>query len=247
MDKLIYIAMTGAQHSLYQQAATAHNLANASTTGFRAEVNSFRALPVYGDGLPTRVYVADSTVGSDFTPGVLQKTGRELDMAIEGKGWFAVQAPDGSEAYTRNGSLQISPNGLLQTRNGLDVVGDAGPISIPPDTDVTIAKDGTISTVPTGQTPNAVAIVGRIKLVNPPENTLVKNDDGLFRLKDGTSAPADAAVKLQAGALEGSNVNVVESLVGMIEQARQFDMQMKLLQTADTNSQSASKLLNLNA
>ncbi len=247
MDKLIYIAMSGAQHSLYQQAATAHNLANASTTGFRAEVNSFRALPVFGDGLPTRAYVVDSTVGADFTPGVLQQTGRELDMAIEGKGWFAVQTADGSEAYTRNGSLQISPNGLLQTRNGLNVAGDGGPISIPPDTNITVAKDGTISTVPTGQTPNAVAIVGRIKLVNPPENTLVKNDDGLFRLKDGAPAPADAGVKLQAGALEGSNVNVVESLVGMIEQARQFDMQMRLLRTADTDAQSASRLLNLNA
>jgi flagellar basal-body rod protein FlgF len=247
MDKLIYIAMSGAKHALNQQAATAHNLANVSTTGFRAELNAFRALPVHGEGLPTRVFVTDSTVGADFTPAVLQETGRDLDVAIEGQGWIAVQMPDGTEAYTRNGSLQMNANGQLQTRNGLNVMGDAGPLAIPPDVIVTIGRDGTVSTVPTGQIPNAVAVVGRIKLVNPPEKDLVKNGDGLFRLKDGNPAPADANVKLVSGMLEGSNVNVVETLVGMIDQARAFEMNMRLLRTADTDAQQASRIMNLNA
>lgn len=246
MDRLIYIAMTGAQHAMYQQAATAHNLANASTTGFRAELDSFRALPVQGDGMPTRVFVTDSTVGADFTPGVLQQTGRNLDVAIEGKGWIAVQTADGSEAYTRNGSLQMDPNGLLQTRNGLNVMGDSGPIAIPPDVVVSVGRDGTISTVPTNTIPNTVAILGRIKLVNPPENNLVKGADGLFRLKDGSAAPADVNVKVASGSLEGSNVNVVEALVGMIDQARQFDMNMRLLRTATDDAQKASTIMNLN-
>jgi flagellar basal-body rod protein FlgF len=243
---MIYIAMTGAKHAMYQQAATAHNLANASTTGFRAELNAFRALPVYGDGMPTRVFVADSTVGADFTPGVLQDTGRDLDVAVEGKGWLAVQMPDGTEAYTRDGSLQMSPNGLLQTRHGLNIMGDAGPIAIPPNVVVSVGKDGTVSTVPTDQTPNTVAVLGRIKLVNPPEGGLVKSGDGLFRLKDGNPAPADVNVKLTSGALEGSNVNVVDSLVSMIDQARAFEMNMRLLRTADEDSQQASRIMNLN-
>lgn len=247
MDKLIYIAMSGAKHAMAQQAATAHNLANVSTTGFRAELNAFRALPVQGEGLPTRTFVTDSTVGADFTPGVLQQTGRNLDVAIEGKGWIAVQTADGSEAYTRNGSLQMDTNGVLQTRNGLNVMGDAGPIAIPPDVIVTVGRDGTVSTVPTNTLPNTVAILGRIKLVNPPENNLVKGADGLFRLKDGNPAPADVNVKLTSGALEGSNVNVVEALVGMIDQARQFDMNMRLLRTASDDSQQASRIMNLNA
>lgn len=247
MDKLIYIAMSGAKHAMAQQAATAHNLANVSTTGFRAELNAFRALPVQGEGLPTRTFVTDSTVGADFTPGVLQQTGRNLDVAIEGKGWIAVQTPDGTEAYTRNGSLQMDTNGILQTRNGQNVMGDAGPIAIPPDVIVTVGRDGTVSTVPTNTLPNTVAILGRIKLVNPPENNLVKGADGLFRLKDGNPAPADVNVKLTSGALEGSNVNVVEALVGMIDQARQFDMNMRLLRTASDDSQQASRIMNLNA
>ncbi len=247
MDKLIYIAMSGAKHALNQQAATAHNLANVSTTGFRAELNAFRALPVQGEGLPTRVFVTDSTVGADFTPGVLQETGRDLDVAIEGQGWIAVQMPDGTEAYTRNGSLQMNANGQLQTRNGLNVMGDAGPLAIPPDVIVSVGRDGTLSTVPTNTIPNAVAILGRIKLVNPPEQNLAKYGDGLFRLKDGNPAPADANVKLTSGFLEGSNVNVVEALVGMIDQARAFEMNMRLLRTADTDAQQASRIMNLNA
>lgn len=247
MDRLIYIAMTGAKHTMWQQASTAHNLANATTTGYKAEANAFRALPVQGDGLPTRAFVVDSTTGADLSSGAIQQTGRDLDVAVQGKGWIAVQTADGSEAYTRNGSLQISPNGILQNRSGLNVLGDGGTIAIPPDTDITVGKDGTISTVPTGQTLTAVATVGRIKLVNPPEADLVKGSDGLFRLQSGQTAPADAKVSLLSGSLEGSNVSVVDALVSMISLGRQFDLQMKLLQSAEANAGKASQLLNMNA
>ncbi len=246
MDRLIYIAMTGAKHALWQQASTAHNLANVTTTGYRAETNAFRALPVFGEGAKTRAFVVDSTTGTDFTPGVIQQTGRDLDMAVQGKGWIAVQAADGSEAYTRNGSFQISPNGVLQTRNGLSVMGDGGPIAIPPDNDITVAKDGTISAIPTGQTLTSVTAVGRVKLVNPPEMDMVKGDDGLFRLKSGQPAPADANVVLASNSLESSNVNMVEAMVNMITHARSFELQTKLLTKAENNEAKASQLLNLN-
>ncbi len=247
MDRLIYIAMTGANHVMLQQASVAHNLANATTTGYRAETNSFRALPVVGEGSPTRAFVVDSTTGADFAPGVIEQTGRDLDVAINGKGWIAVQAVDGGEAYTRSGSLQTGPNGLLQTRDGLNVMGDGGPIAIPPDSAITVAKDGTISTIPAGQTPNTITILGRIKLVNPPDGNLVRGDDGLFRLKDGTAAPADANVALAPSSLESSNVNVAQALVDMIGLARQFEMQMKLLQTAQSDANQAEQIMNINA
>ena len=247
MDRLIYVAMTGATHTLGQQATTAHNLANAATTGYRSETNVFRAVPVLGGGSPTRAFVVDSTVGANFTPGAIQHTGRDLDVAVQGPGWIAVQLANGAEAYTRNGSLQISANGVLQTRNGLNVQGDGGTISIPPDNNITIAKDGTVSVVPTGPRPSTVAAVGRIKLVNPPEAQLVKGGDGLFRLRGGGEAQADASVSLMDGALEGSNVSVVQEMVNMIALARQFDMQMKILQSAENNSRQASQILNLRA
>ena len=245
MDRLIYTAMTGASHVLQQQAAVAQALSNTGTPGYRAAVNTFRAVPLVGDGLPTRAFVVDSTAGADFAPGALQQTGRELDVAVQGQGWIAVQAANGSEAYTRNGSLQISANGILQTRSGLAVAGDGGQIAIPPDTEITIARDGTISTVPSGPKPSQVVVVGRIKLVNPPLAQLVRGADGLFRTRDGVPAVADAAVMVASGGLESSNVNVVEAMVNMISLARQFDMQMKMLQSADSNARQAGTILNI--
>lgn len=245
MDRLIYTAMTGASQVLQQQAVVAENLANASTPGFRAALSTFRAVPLAGEGLPTRTFVVDSTPGADFTPAAFQQTGRALDVAVQGEGWIAVQGPDGKEAYTRNGSLQISPNGVLQTRNGLNVTGDGGPITIPPDTEVTFAKDGTISTVPSGSQATSVIEVGRVKLVNPGAAQLERGGDGLFRLKDGTTAVADANVGIVPGSLEGSNVNTVEAMVNMISLARKFDMQMKMLQSADNNARQASQIMNI--
>jgi flagellar basal-body rod protein FlgF len=243
MDRMIYTAMTGASHILDQQAVVAHNLANVATNGYRADTSMFREVALRGDGLATRSFVVDSTPGANFAPGPINTTGRDLDVAVQGPGWIAVQAADGSEAYTRNGAFQISPNGVLQTASGLNVAADGGNISIPADTLVTIATDGTVSGVPTGTKPGSVVTLGRIKLVNPDEKSLSKGPDGLFRIAGGGSAEADSNVVLAPGALEGSNVNAVETMVSMITLARQFDMQMKLMQTADKDSQQASQLL----
>lgn len=242
---MIYVAMTGAKHTLGQQATVAHNLANVSTNGYRAVANAFRAVPVTGDGLPTRTFVVDSTTGSSFAQGPLQRTGRDLDIAVQGPGWIAVQSDDGSEAYTRNGSLQISPNGMLQTRDGRNVLGDGGPIAIPPDSIVTIASEGTVSVVSTVPPPKSVNALGRIKLVNPDPKQLARGNDGLFRLAGGGSAQSDPKVALESGALEGSNVNVVEEMVTMISLARQFEAQMQLLNNAQKNATQASQLLNI--
>jgi len=243
MDRLIYTAMSGANHLLDQQAVVAHNLANANTTGFRAELSAFRVVPVVGDGLNTRAFVVGSTVGADLTPGVMQQTGRPLDIAIQGAGFIAVQTADGGEAYTRAGDLQVGANGQLVTRTGNAVLGDGGPIAIPPEAMLTIASDGTISTVPTVGVPNAVSIVGRIKLVNPSESEIVRGGDGLFRMKSGDPADSAANVALASGTLEGSNVNVIEAMVSLIENARQFDMQMKMLQAAEGNASQATTIL----
>ena len=247
MDRVIYIAMSGAREVTRQQAAVSHNLANVSTQGFRQELDVFRALPVVGEGAKTRAYVMETTPRSDFTQGVLQQTERPLDVALRGPGWIAVQGPDGKEAYTRMGHLQASQNGVLQTGNGLDVLGDSGTIAIPPGQDVLIGKDGTVSTIPVGAERNAVTIVGRIKLTNPAETDLLRGDDGLFRLGSGQPAAADANVTLVAGALESSNVNPAEALVNMVSLSRQFEMNLRVLTAARDNDTAANKILSATA
>lgn len=245
MDRLIYTAMTGAKHIMEQQATVSNNLANATTNGFRAQLDSFRAVPVIAEGLPTRTFVVDATVGSDFRTGPIQQTGRALDVAVQGDGWIAVERADGSEAYTRQGSFKLSENGLLQTQSGLNVMGDGGPITIPPDVIVTVAKDGTISSVPADAGPGVSTVIGRIKLVNPAEASMVRGDDGLFSVKDGEAADADANVTLLGGALEGSNVNVVDSMVSMISLARQFELHMNMMKNAENNAAKADQFLAL--
>lgn len=245
MDRMIYIAMTGAKHILSQQTTVSQNLANVTTSGFRAQVDAFRAIPVIAPGLATRAYVVDSSVGDDLRPGVVQTTGRDLDVAIHGKGWIAVQGPDGKEGYTRYGSFAINPNGVLQTRTGLNVLSTGGPLTIPPDSDITVAPDGTISVIPTTGDKNQVTEVGAIKLVNPPEDQLVRGDDGLFHLREGI-ADVDPNVRIQSGALESSNVNASEALVQMISLARQFDLHMKLLQNAEQNDAKSAQILSQN-
>jgi flagellar basal-body rod protein FlgF len=245
MDRLIYTAMTGAKHVIEQQSTVSHNLANAMTNGFRAQLDSFRAVPVLSDGLPTRAFVVDSTVGTDFTPGPMQQTGRDLDVAVQGKGWIAVDVGNGTEGYTRDGSLKINENGLLQTEKGMNVMGESGPITIPPDETITISKDGTVSTIPKAGAATSVNVLGRIKLVNPAEANLVRGDDGLFRSKDGKPFDADANVTVVDGSVEGSNVSVVSAMVDMISLGRQFEMQMKLLTNAENNASKASQILTL--
>lgn len=247
MDRLIYTAMTGAKHVFMQQAGTANNLANASTVGFKAQEHRFQAVPVLSEAMPTRAFVVDASVSDVMDEGPLMFTGRNLDVAVNGRGWLAVQLPDGSEAYTRAGSLDVDVTGLLQTKSGYPVAGDGGPINIPPDNRIEIAPDGTVSIVPTFGTPNNANAIGRIKLVNPPEADLVRGPDGLFRLRSGQPAPADETVKLTSGTLEGSNVNVTDAMVNLISLSRQFEMQMKMMQTADTNAQRADQLLSMNA
>ena len=246
MDRLIYTAMTGANQVLEQQATVSHNLANAGTTGFRAQLDSFRAVPVLGPGLPTRTQVVDETSGADYSQGSISETGRSLDMAIDGSGWIAVQTSDGKEAYTRAGSLKINQNGLLQTESGAMVLGDNGPIAIPYNTPLMIGKDGTISQETPDTVPVTMELVGQIKLVNPPEDNLKRGDDGLFRTKNGTPVPRDPAVFAIGEALEESNVNMVESMVKMISLGRQFEMNMKLLKDVDDNANKASQIMNIN-
>ncbi|MGH8670753.1 MAG: flagellar basal body rod protein FlgF [Burkholderiales bacterium] len=242
MDRVIYVAMAGASGALAHHAAAANNLANAASTGYRAAINAAQSVPVAGGA--TRAYAVNATLGSDFSPGSIQSTERDLDVALQGAGWLVVQTPDGREAYTRNGNLHLNENGLLETGNGYALVGETGPISIPPDQGITIARDGTVSTVPgQGESPSAVNAVGRIKLVNPPQQTLVRGDDGLFRTRDGAPAQADPKVVLVSGALEGSNVNAVEALMNIIELSRQIELSFQLISKADENAAQAERLL----
>ncbi|MDR1162444.1 MAG: flagellar basal body rod protein FlgF [Candidatus Accumulibacter sp.] len=246
MDRLIYTAMTGARHAFLQQAAVASNLANVSTTAYRAAEHRFRAVPIQGDGLPTRAFVVDASVADNFEQGPMMTTGRALDVAVRGPGWIAVETSDGTEAYTRAGNLQIDANGLLRTANGLNVLGDGGPIAVPPDNNIAIAADGTVSAIPLFGIPNNVNLIGRIKLVNPPVDDLTRGNDGLFRTKSGNPLVQDEEVKLSPETLEGSNVNVVESMVNLISLARQFEMHVKMLQTADANANRASQVITIN-
>jgi flagellar basal-body rod protein FlgF len=247
MDRLIYIAMSGAQQTFEQQAVSAHNLANAGTSGYKADTVAFRSAPVQGPGLPTRAYAVAASTGADLSGGSIQRTGRDLDVAIQGDGFIAVQARDGTEAYTRDGGFELDTDGQLQTRGGLPVLGEGGPINIPQDSVVSIGRDGTVSVTTNGQSLANVTVVGQIKLVNPPREDVVKGSDGLFRLRGGATADADPAVGLVSGAIEGSNVNAVAAMVDMINLARQFDMHMKMLQNVDGNAQRATQLLTTSA
>jgi flagellar basal-body rod protein FlgF len=241
MDRLIYTSMSGAKHLMARQDTLAQNLANVNTTGYRADVVALRAVPARGQEAGTRVFTVETTIGADMKTGPMTSTGRPLDVAVQGPGWIAVQGADGNEAYTRAGNLQVSPEGTLVLPNGAPVLGDGGPITVPQDARLSVAPDGTISAKLADQP--SVNQVGRIKLVNPADGELVKGLDGLFRTKSGEPADLDETVRLAEGMLEGSNVNVVETMIGMIAAARQFEMQMKLMQSAEQNEQKASSLI----
>jgi flagellar basal-body rod protein FlgF len=241
MDRLIYLSMAGAKAAMQRQDALAGNLANVSTPGFRAELEAFRAVPVQGSGASTRVYTLETSTGYDATPGPITETGRDLDVAVKGNSWLTVQALDGTEAYTRGGAMEISNDGTLTTGAGLPMLGDGGPIQVPPNAAVSIGSDGTVSARGTDGRINAI---GKLKLVTP-EAPLVRGEDGLFRGAAG-DLQADSTAQVQAGALEGSNVSPVESMVSMISAARQFEAQMKLLTSAQDNDKAASELLSTN-
>jgi flagellar basal-body rod protein FlgF len=243
MDKFLYVAMSGAKETLRAQGSNSHNLANASTTGFRADLAAFMTRSIQGPGYDTRAYATTSTLGFNDQSGAIVSTGRDLDVAINGDGWIAVQAPDGSEAYTRAGDLRIDTTGQLRNGAGHAVLGDDGPLIVPPSTSLMIGTDGSISIVPPGQGPETLATVGRIKLVNPQSAQLERGTDGLFRLREGGVAEPDAAVRVAPGSLESSNVNTAEAMVNMIELARRFDLQVRTMQNAEQNAKVAASLL----
>ncbi len=244
MDRMMYVAMSGARQVMLKQASNSHNLANLNTNGFKADVDSFEALPVYGPGMPGRVYGENHRAGIDHAPGQLISTGVPLDVALDGDGFIAVQDTDGTEAYTRNGSLKITEQGLLVTSSGQPVLGEGGPITLSPYDDVSIARDGTITIQPLGQDGGELAVLDRIKLVNPDRAEIKRNERGLFTTPN-EEEPADADVKLATESLETSNVNSIEALVTMIELSRQYETQVQMMSTAKENDVTAAQLLKI--
>ncbi|MDJ0906011.1 MAG: flagellar basal-body rod protein FlgF [Woeseiaceae bacterium] len=245
MDKMIYTAMTGAKQTETAQAINSNNLANISTTGFRADLHAFSSVPVDGPGVESRVNAVVESYGTDMSQGAIVNTGRDLDVAIRGAGFIAVQAADGREAYTRAGNLRVEPGGLLSTGNGHLVLGDGGPLSLPPNNKLEIGRDGTISVQPLGSGPETLTIADRIRLVNPDVSRLQKGEDGLFYLPDDEVADPDAAVEITNGALENSNVNVAMTLVNMIELARQYEMQVNMIKASQENADAAAQMMRL--
>jgi flagellar basal-body rod protein FlgF len=246
MDRSLYIAMSGAKQTLLAQAANANNLANAQTTGFKSDLEQFRSRPLTGAGFPTRVYAMNEKPWLDLATGAMQTTGGDLDVAVNGEGFLAVNGPDGKEAYTRAGDLRVSPEGILKTGAGLEVLGEDGPITVPPSEKLTIGRDGTISIIPLGSGNATTQVqVARIKLVKVAADNLVKSSDGLIHAKDGKPVAADVNVSLAQGVLEGSNVNGLTAMVDMIELARNFELQTKVMKSVDDNSAASAKLMQM--
>ena len=245
MDRFLYIAMNGASNALYAQQTNANNLANVSTVGFKAELDHFQSQPVYGPGYATRAYASDEQSGVDFNQGALMSTGRQLDVALNGDGWFAVQAEDGTTAYSRRGDFRIDPTGVLLDGAGRVMLGEGGPVTLPDFESVVIGRDGTISIRATGQAANTLVAVDRLLMVKPDPANMVRGEDGLFRTRDGLPAAADASVTLTHGALEASNVNTVDAMVKMMEYARFYETQIKLMKVAEDNDASSSRLMRL--
>lgn len=245
MDRILYTASNGAARILEQQSAISNNMANVSTTGFRAQLAMYRSVPVVPQAgeLPTRVSTLASTPGSQFGQGAMVGTGHALDAAIAGDGWFAVQTPDG-EAYTRAGEFGVNENNQLVTQTGLPVLSnDGGPIEIPERGSITFATDGQISALGAGDNPRDIQLLGQLKLVNPPKEQLLRGDDGLFRVAAGQPAQPDETVRIAPGFVEKSNVNPAEAMVAMISNARQFEMQMQVIKNASANAERGNSIL----
>jgi flagellar basal-body rod protein FlgF len=243
MDRGLYVAMTGAKQIMQAQAMNNNNIANISTVGFRADTVSFTSEPIYGPGYATRVNAVAGDSGTDFTSGVLMNTNQPLDIAVNGNGFIAVQGADGKEAYTRAGQLMVTDSGAVMTASGFPVLSESGQVNVPPATSVTIGADGTISVVPLGLSAAAQSQVDRLKLVNPPTNSLQKGADGLFRARSGAKAPTDETVTVQTGVLESSNVNAAQSLVNMIQLQRLYEFQIKSINSTDQNEQNAERMM----
>ena len=246
MDKLLYISSSGASQDLLGTSIRANNLANAQTNGFKAQLEQARSMPVYGEGLPSRVFAMTESPANNYEDGPLIQTGRDLDVAIQGDGWFAVQDEQGNEAYSRDGNFQLGPDGVLEDVHGNPVMGDAGPIFLPvPLDNLNIAADGTIAVRPQGAPAAVNEEVGRLKLVKPEYSDLQRGNDGLFRQKDGTIAAADETVSVMTGMLEGSNVNAIDEMVNMISLQRHYELQVKMMKKADTLDTRGNMLLRI--
>jgi len=245
MDKSLYLAMTGASNTLVSQAAVTNNLAHLEIPAFKADLEQFRSMPVYGDGHPSRAYAMSERPGIDYSSGTIYNTGNPLDVAINGDGWLAVQALDGTEAYTRRGDLRINTSGLLENGDGLLILGNGGPVAVPPAEEILVGNDGTITIRPLGQDESSLAVLDRLKLVNPALETMDKSADGLFRLRDGTVANFDASVSVAPESLETSNVNIVSAMARMIETARLFELNVKAMAAAKENDEVGTRILSL--
>ena len=248
MDKLVYTAATGLRAHMAAQAAIANNMANSSTTGFRADRVVFDRINLSGNGttLEARAPTSEEVTDADRSPGSIQQTGRPLDIAINGNDdWLAVQAGDGSEAYTRRGDLEVAPSGVLQTGDGFIVQGQSGPITVPPYDSLSIAGDGTISIVPRGGDPKAPTVLDKLKIASTKGSDTVKGLDNLLRVRGGGTLPDNADAKISGGALEGSNVNMTQALVDMIENQRSYEVQANLLKSAKDMDESGASLMRL--
>ncbi len=246
MDKLLYIASSGANQDLVATSLRANNLANAQTTGFKAQLEQARSMPVYGEGLPTRVFAMTESPTNNYESGPMIQTGRDLDVAVQGDGWFAVQDAQGNEAYSRDGNFQLGADGVLEDVHGNMVMGDTGPIFLPvPLDNLNIAADGTISIRPQGAPESVLEEVGRLKLVKPEYRDMERGNDGLFRMQDGSIAQADETVAIRTGMLEGSNVNAIDEMVNMLSLQRHYELQVKMMKKADTLDTRGNMLLRI--
>ena len=245
MDKLLYVAMSGASENAIAQKAHANNLANVSTNGFQRDLEQARSIPVFGEVMPSRAYAMSERPGTDFSGGAMIDTGRDLDVAVKGDGWIAVQTADGGEAYTRSASLNVDALGILRAGNGLPVMGNGGPIAVPPQQQIEIGVDGTISVRSMGEGPKVMAQIDRIKLVNPDMKNMEKGADGLIHTKDGKAAGADGTVQVESGFLQASNVNAVEEMTSVLTLSRQFELHIKMMKTAETNDESMARVLQI--
>ncbi|KJK05668.1 MULTISPECIES: flagellar basal body rod protein FlgF [Pseudomonas] len=245
MDKMLYVAMTGASQNALAQKAHANNLANISTTGFQRDLEQARSMPVFGDSFPARAYAMTERPATDFSPGSMLETGRDLDVAIGGDGFIAVQAPDGSEAYVRTASMNIDALGVLRAGNGMPIMGNGGPIAVPPEQKIEVGEDGTITIRAMGEGPQVMAEVDRIKMVNPDLKTMSKGLDGLIHTSNGQPAVADANVKLVSGFLEASNVNAVEEMTSVLALSRQFELHIKMMTTAKEGDEAMARVLQI--
>ena len=243
MDNMVYTAMTGAKNSLIAQSSNANNLANANTWGFKADIDYFASKPVYGPGHPSRAMAEDERAGFNPDAGSLISTGRTLDVGVGGEGYMVVQTATGESGYSRRGDLRIDPNGLLTNGEGHLIMGNGGPIAVPPNEALVIGRDGTISIRPLGGGGAELVTLDRILLVNPAADQLAKGEHGLLHMKDGSQAEPDAFVQVVSGTLESSNVNTVEAMVNMIEYARGFEAQTKLLKVAEKVDEASARLM----